>query len=397
MIWASRTFGYVWVGLIVFVVLRHPHGVSALPWQIGAYVLIGLALGVWAAMDVRTPVGAPLGPRLPVTLGVMAAASGVISTARDSGLLVLFACIAALAAASDTGLGSAFGVAGVGILGVLLGSVAFGNANTAILVGFPLTILGALLLGRHRRTYRVQAEQAVELLAQSRELQVQQRRADVLEERTRIAREIHDVLAHSLGGLGIQIQAARAVLTDQHDVDKALDVLATAQRMAAGGLVETRRAVHALRSDTLSLDEELAALANVHDGRYRASVDFAVNGQPRELPPAATMAMIRVAQESLANAAKHAPHQPIDLRMEYTAKLVRLTIANPLGHGDTSSEWDLRTADGGYGLTGMQERLLLLGGTLTAGRCGGTWTVAAELPHTPAATSATEEGRPVDW
>ena len=69
-------------------------------------------------------------------------------------------------------------------------------------------------LGRNRRAYRVQAEQAAALVEQYERVRTEQRRADVLDERARIAREIHDVLAHSLGALGIQIQAAKAVLTD---------------------------------------------------------------------------------------------------------------------------------------------------------------------------------------
>ena len=75
-------------------------------------------------------------------------------------------------------------------------------------------MVAGLIIGRNRGAYRIQAEQAAQLLAQREQLQAEQRRADLLDERARIAREIHDVLAHSLGGLGIQIQAARAVLTD---------------------------------------------------------------------------------------------------------------------------------------------------------------------------------------
>ena len=114
-----------------------------------------------------------------------------------------------------------------------------------------------LLLGRLVRGRRVQAEQSAALLAQTQQLLAARGRADVLGERARIAREIHDVLAHSLGALGIQIQAARAVLTDHKDLDRAVDILMTAQRMAADGLTETRRAVHALRLDSRPLDEEL--------------------------------------------------------------------------------------------------------------------------------------------
>src|SRR5215472_17471386 len=101
-----------------------------------------------------------------------------------------------------------------------------------------------------------------------------------LDERTRIAREIHDVLAHSLGALGIQIQAARAALADHKDIDRADEILAGAQRMAAEGLVDTRRAVHALRAGTLPLDEELARVSDTHTQRYHVPASFDVGGVP---------------------------------------------------------------------------------------------------------------------
>jgi signal transduction histidine kinase len=93
--------------------------------------------------------------------------------------------------------------------------------------------LSGLLLGRVVRGRRVQAEQSAALLAQTQQLLAEQGRADVLGERTRIAREIHDVLAHSLGALSIQIQTARAVLTDHHDLDRAVDILATTATTSA--------------------------------------------------------------------------------------------------------------------------------------------------------------------
>ena len=114
----------------------------------------------------------------------------------------------------------------------------------------PLGPVSGLFFGMLLRSRRVQAEQSRALLAE-------QHRADVLGERTRIAREIHDVLAHSLGALGIQIQSARAVLTDQEDITKAVEILMTAQKMATEGLNETRQAVHALRADIRSLNDEL--------------------------------------------------------------------------------------------------------------------------------------------
>ena len=205
----------------------------------------------------------------------------------------------------------AAGILPIWIVGPLVGS------TLGTLAGYPLLIAATLSLGRNRRSYRVQAEQAAALLEQYERLRAEQRRADVLDERTRIAREIHDVLAHSLGALGIQIQAAKAVLTDQRDIDRAVEVLSTAQRMAADGLTETRRAVHALRVDSLPLGDELAAVVETHRQRYQVPVAFETAGAARPLPPDASLALLRTVQEALVNAAKHAPGEPIAVRLDY--------------------------------------------------------------------------------
>jgi signal transduction histidine kinase len=253
-----------------------------------------------------------------------------------------------------------------------------------------LIVASGLLIGRNWGAYRVQAEQSAELLAQSDQLRAEQRRADLLDERARIAREIHDVLAHSLGALGIQIQAARAVLTDHGDIDRANEILAAAQRMAAEGLVDTRRAVHALRTDTLPLDEELARVSDTYAQRYHVAASFDVGGVPGPLPPDATIALLRIAQESLVNAAKHAAGQGVAVRLDYAGADVRLTVRNdlapgtpdgPVGGSSMTGADNVTTVNGGYGLTGMRERLRLLNGTLQAGRHGNQWIVTAEVPR----------------
>ena len=276
----------------------------------------------------------------------------------------------------------ALAVTGVGILAIEVSGLVFGNSYGGLL-GLPAIVLAGLIVGRNRGAYRIQAEQARALLAQRERLQAEQRRADLLEERARIAREIHDVLAHSLGALGIQIQAARAVLTDHGDTGKAGEILAAAQRMAAEGLVETRRAVHALRAGTLPLNEELALVSGTHAQRYHVAVSFGTGGVPAPLPPDATLALLRVAQEALVNAAKHAAGQGVAVRLDYGDADVRLTVRNDLDPGatDADNQAELGTVNGGYGLTGMRERLRLLNGTLEAGRRDDQWVVTAELPR----------------
>jgi signal transduction histidine kinase len=201
-----------------------------------------------------------------------------------------------------------------------------------------------------------------------------------LDERNRIAREIHDVLAHALGSLGVQIQAAQALLTDQGDIERAVAMLGQARRAATDGLNETRRALHALRADPPPFPDALADLGANHQRHYAARVDFDVTGQPRALSADASLALTRTAQEALVNTAKHAPRQPVHVALDYQDGRTTLTVANPL-RAAAAGYPALETVNGGYGLAGMRERLLLINGSLSAGPDHGNWVVTAQVPQ----------------
>ena len=182
--------------------------------------------------------------------------------------------------------------------------------------------------------------------------------------------------------------------------------------MASEGLNETRRAVHALRAGTLPLRDELARAAAEVAGRHHIHVECRTSGTPLPLPPDAAVALVRIAQEALVNAVKHAPGADIAVDLDYREDGVRLTVTNPLpadapgvtGSAATGSAATgiratelqtagLHTLDSGYGLTGMRERLLLLRGSLAAGQRDGQWAVTADIPLTPASVTEEEAGR----
>ena len=378
--WLARALGFAWLGVLAFV-LAPPPGEAAMVVQVVGYSLLGAALVAWAVLDAY-PAARYHDRALTVLRGVILVATGFACGAGYGGsAMVAFGFVAAMMAGSDESLMVALALTGAGVLAIEISGLALG-AGYGVLLGLPSIVLAGLVIGRNRAAYRIQAEQTAMLLAQRDELQAEQRRADLLDERARIAREIHDVLAHSLGGLGIQIQAARAVLADHGDIDRADKILAAAQRMAAEGLVETRRAVHALRADTLPLDEELARVSDTYAQRYHVPATFDVGGSPAPLPPDATVALLRVAQESLVNAAKHAAGQGVEVRLDYADTEVRLTVRNGLPPGTgTAGGSSMSTVNGGYGLTGMRERLRLLNGTLRAGPSDNQWIVTAELPR----------------
>jgi signal transduction histidine kinase len=152
--------------------------------------------------------------------------------------------------------------------------------------------------------------------------------------------------------------------------------------MAVDGLSETRQAVHALRGKTQPLPEMLAQLSASHQQRHGAQVTFEVAGEPYPLLPDTSLSLTRTVQEALVNTAKHAPRQPVRIRLDYTDTRTCLMVTTHLGEDRHDGHGpQLVTVDGGYGLAGLKERLLLLDGTLTAARSGSDWVVAAEVPR----------------
>ncbi len=381
----ARSLGFAWIGVLAFG-LYPPTGHAELLFQAVAYGVAGLGLLGWALLDYAPQAARCRARGLPVILGVVAAATAAAATSGTDGgtAMVIFALVAAMAAGGDLDLVPAVAVTAAGVLAAEVSGLVFG-ASYPTLIGFPVVIASGLLIGRNRGAFRIAAEQSAALLAQRERLEAEQRRADLLDERARIAREIHDVLAHSIGALGIQIQAARSVLTDYGDTDRAVELLTAAQRMAAEGLTETRRAVHALRADTLPLADELAKATSSYAERYHVAVSLDTAGAPRPVPADATVALLRVAQEALVNAAKHGAGKPVTVRLDYEAAGVRLTIRNDLDAATPDAPGAVRvsTVNAGYGLTGMRERLRMLNGTLEAGREGSCWVVTAQVPLPP--------------
>ena len=206
-----------------------------------------------------------------------------------------------------------------GILAIEVSGLIFG-ASYGALLGLPAFVLAGLVIGRNRVAYRIQAEQAAVLLAQREQLEAEQRRADLLDERARIAREIHDVLAHSLGALGIQIQAARAVLADRGTSTGRARCsvlpsgwLPKAWRRPAGPSTPcVPTPCRWMRSSPGSATPTRSATG--------VAVSFDTGGVPAPLPPDATVALLRVAQEALVNAAKHAAGQPVAMCLDYGAR-----------------------------------------------------------------------------
>jgi len=308
----------------------------------------------------------------------MVGGSLVTLTSPSTAALALPGVIALLAGGSLS-MPEAAGVAACGLATFAAGSLA-GAAAGFSLLGSCLVVIGGLFAGLWRRQYLVRAEQAELAATQTRLAEREHIRAEVLEERTRIAREIHDVLAHTLGGLVVQLDAADALLGDGGDPEGGRNLVAGARHLAVEGLDETRRAITALRTDPVALPEALAALA-ASEGSTQISNQ--VHGSPRQLPPEASLAVYRTAQEALANARKHAPGAPVAMNLSFGQHQTVLQVANdrPAGDAGGAPARPLAATGGGYGLDGLTERAELLGGTLRAGPDQqGCWTVELWIP-----------------
>ncbi|GKQ35567.1 sensor histidine kinase [Streptomyces sp. A012304] len=238
-----------------------------------------------------------------------------------------------------------------------LGLGAFAVVNADPWLTTAATAGGMALAGY---TLRLDAEargSAQRLLAQERAARAAEAESAALAERARIAREIHDVLAHSLSAQLVHLEAARLLIERGADREQILERVVAARGMARDGLDETRQALSALRGEITPLEDFLTELVRKADG-----AEVTVGGDRRPLSAEASQAVRRVAQEALTNVRKHAPGATVSLRLEYGPSEVTLTVRDSGG-----SPGEFAEAGGGYGLLGMRERAELLGGSLDAG------------------------------
>lgn len=243
------------------------------------------------------------------------------------------------------------------------------NANVTGFVFVGIFSWGPFLAGtaiRHRR-------QREELLVRQRDERARQAVAD---ERIRIARELHDVVAHAIGVIVLQARGARRSLTD--DPDDAVDALNAIEHTATEALNEMRHLLAILRSDevtTLAPQPSLAHLDTLVGNVQRSglSVEVRIQGEPRELSPGLDASAYRIVQEALTNAIKHAGQCKAVVTVRYHDDTVDIDVADD-GLGTAGGE-------AGHGLMGMRERAAVFGGTIDAGpRHGGGYAVHAHLP-----------------
>jgi len=256
------------------------------------------------------------------------------------------------------------------------------SAIAATLVCLLLAVTGQFI-----RRGREGQDRTEMLLAQLQDARDAEAAAAAVAERSRIAGELHDVLAHSLSGLAIQLQGARK-LAGREPVSAGLRAaIDRSAELAREGLADARQAVGALRGDRLPTLDQLGAL--VEDFRRDTGADAAlrIDGTPRPLPAEAGLALFRGAQEALTNIARYAAGAAVTITVRYQPDRTLLTVedhARQLVTGASPAAQPrppvLTGAGGGQGLAAMRERAQRAGGAARAGPAAGGWLVELEVP-----------------
>ena len=367
-IFLSRTLGLVAVVYVVCVS-------KPLPAAHGR----GLAIAVTLALvTVAWIIWMCAGRRRRLTIGmliVLAATGGVLAGLTPDSSAPAVSCVIAMTAGAQLSGDVSLGITAETVTAFLVTALLSGGASAGQLIGYPIGFVGLWTVGLTRRAYLLRAEQAEQTLTEAQRAHVAETQAAALAERARIAREIHDVLAHSLAAVSVNLQAAEGLLgsvPSSPSLDKAIGCINRAQNLTREGMADARRAVLALRADVAPLQDQLASLAT--DG----AVSFSVTGTVRPVGAEAGLAAYRTAQEALTNARKHAPGQPVRLELSYSDDALSVSVANPLSSPDVLGP--LAGTGAGYGLTGLRERAALAGGTLEAGPVDGEWRVCLRIP-----------------
>jgi signal transduction histidine kinase len=312
-------------------------------------------------------------------LAFAGAVAGLVALDSDASLSLFGAVVLASYSVGAYAAGRWSFVVPAAALALFLALVADGGAVPSDAVAFGLFLGGPWLLGRLVRQRERQAAERVRQAELERD-----RRSDaaVAEERARIARELHDIVSHSISVVTIQTQAVRRRLGPEHQ--REIDDLRGVEETARQAMAEMRRLFGVLRADhspaSLAPQPGLEQLERLVASTRAAGLDVevSVEGEPAALPPGVDLAAYRIVQEALTNALRHGRGRRADVRLRYDDLMLEITVDDD-GRGGSPNGT-------GHGLIGMRERVALYGGTLDIGpRRGGGFRVHALLPVREAA------------
>jgi signal transduction histidine kinase len=249
------------------------------------------------------------------------------------------------------------------------------TASLAVLFAFGLlfttSVFAAVSLDARR--------QAETLLAQVAAAAEAREEAAALAERSRLARDLHDVLAHSLATLSVLLETARMTAITAASGARLVSQITAARDLSRAGMLDARRALRALRGHGAPGPASLPELVSETATSLGIHIRFETDGIPGSLAPEARLTLYRVVQEALTNVAKHAGRgAEVSVRLIWEPDAVEASVYDSGGDGV-----DAGLPSGGFGLTGMAERAAANGGQLQAGRSGSGFAVRLRLPVSP--------------
>jgi signal transduction histidine kinase len=359
-----------------------------LDWAVAGLLAVGGQLEVWlgngahgerpaiAISGTILAAAVAVRRRFPATAGITAVVlADVVAVAWRPPSLVTYGvawmCAVYALAVWTSGRQFALGVAAFALPTLVARAVGAGPSG-----GVEFTVIALVVMLLVRQGIRGRDRRA-EIAERERELVA---REAVVEERARIARELHDVIAHNVSMMVVQAGAERRVLDGANGSTR--EVLQTIEQIGRGALTEMRRLVGMLRSDG---EDPLAPQPGLDDvatlvGQVREAglpVQLTVEGERRDLPAGIELSAYRIVQEALTNALKHAGDAHAQVSIRYGADSLELEVLDDGGPGSGATE----RAGGGHGLVGMRERVALYGGRFDASRRpGGGFAVRAKLP-----------------
>lgn len=376
-------------------------GIVVVVISLGTMLVAPIAIGTmppWLAVVVTAVTGVAIALRRRWPVAVLAVIAVVIIVQQAYGASLNFGSLAAVIAlftvASDTPRRTSLVVLALlpaYLLAADLMYAAVHPLTTEVLVGqfISAVVIFAIvwLAGDSLRSRRARMRELEDRAERLEREQAERARVAVQAERAVIARELHDIVAHSVSVMVVQAAAARRVVDDQPDDARA--AMASIETTGREALSEMRRLLGVLRSDDgpapLEPQQGLASIGTVIAGADRAGVvvELVVEGEPRTLPPGLDLTAYRIVQEALTNTVKHAAPAHATVRIRYEPDALDLDITD-----DGSRPAGPETLAGGHGLIGMEERVRLYGGDFAAGpRQPKGFGIAVHLPTTAAAPS----------
>jgi signal transduction histidine kinase len=368
-----------------------------------ALILAGVGIGVTGAILGRDHIDGPAGPLwfdvlaipaivlpllarrrfpfgAPAAMGVAAALTSFVdrTVVPFDGVTFLVGCAALFLVGSLRERSQAvagFAVA-EGVLAVVVHNDPNGAVGDFIVASIIFMSVWTIAFGVGRKS--VEADEARERAARAEREREERARSAVAEERARIARELHDVVGHSVSVMTVQASGVRRLL--RPDQQRERDALLVVERTGREALAEMRRMVGVLRrpeeAPALAPQPSLEHLDRLVESAREAglAVELHVEGEAVQLPAGVDLTAYRLVQEGLTNALKHAAATRAEVLVQYSDGHIEVVVSDD-GHGAGSGD------GGGHGLVGMRERVSVYGGELDAGpRPGGGYRLRARLP-----------------